>query len=554
MTNVNLSRAPEVAATPASHRSILVGLGLFITLLNTLKPLAVDDAVYSLFAAHIAEHPLDPYGFRAWGVQEANSILAPPVFLYWWALAMRLFGDNPFLWKLWLLPINLLLVFALHALGRRFARGMEMVFVCMIALSAAVLPCINLMLDVPALALGLFAAVLFFRACSADSVAGAILAGLVAGIATQTKYTAFVALGIMLLYAARSGKWRLGLLASSLAGMMFVAWELLIAWRYGASHFWLGFMQFRAPLAAKLRLLQPLFGQGGSAMAAGLPLALAANRWSARVVWSVAGLAVLIFAFVAMPSGAFLNMLRDTVHLYPWPRLTSLLIGLIGAALLGSVAVIASRLVRSPIANGTSAARKLSFSDDIFLVLWLLLEIAGYFALSPYPATRRVLGVVVVAMLLTCRLASRTCQGRIGLVWGIVGVNFLLGLSLFAVDLNTTWAQKQIAVELARECRRQETNANVWYFGSGTFEFYGGRLGMRRVKAPEAAISAGDWVLVVKGFEPAFSRHPVFARCVREDTREWPSILPVRSEYQFGNVAIAREEGPQIRVTRYRVR
>jgi len=104
----------------------LVGLALAVTLLNAAKPLTVDDSVYYLFAEHIAEHPVDPYGFRAWGVQEANSILAPPVFLYWWAAAVRLFGSEPVYWKLWALPFNLLFVVALYALGRRFARGLAM--------------------------------------------------------------------------------------------------------------------------------------------------------------------------------------------------------------------------------------------------------------------------------------------------------------------------------------------------------------------------------------------------------------------------------------------
>src|SRR5579872_7259735 len=144
----------------AKERWILVALGLFITMLNTFKPITLDDSVYYLFAVHIAEHPLDPYGFRAWQMQPANSILAPPVFLYGWALAVRLFGQEPVFWKLGLLPFNLLLVFTLHALGRRFARGLELPFVCFVTLSGAILPCTNLMLDIPALALSLLAVVL----------------------------------------------------------------------------------------------------------------------------------------------------------------------------------------------------------------------------------------------------------------------------------------------------------------------------------------------------------------------------------------------------------
>jgi hypothetical protein len=533
------------AVSRAGGRWLLVGLGLFLTLLNVPKPITVDDSVYHLFATHIAEHPLDPYGFRAWGVQEANTILAPPVFLYWWALAVRLFGQHPVLWKLWLLPFNLLLVFMLHALGRRYARGMEMPFVFLVTLSAAVLPCVNLMLDIPALALSLLAIVLFLRASSANSLLGAAAAGLVAGIATQTKYTAFVAPGVMLLHSLLFGRRRLALLAASLAAAMFVGWELLIAWRYGESHFWLGCMQYRAPPSAKVRLVQPLFGYLGSTMAAGLPLALAALGRPARLVWTVAALVALVFALVAFPF--------DAINIPIGSGLSGALFGIVGASLLAALAVIGWCLLRRPLAPEGSPAAKWYVSADGFLVLWLLLEIAGYFALSPYPATRRVLGVAVLGTLLACRLAARTCADRARLIWGVAGLNFLLGLLLFAVDFVWYYGPEVMARELAGECHRQGPGGKVWYFGNGTFEFYAEALGMRRVVVPDAPVAHGDWVLVVGGFESSYAKHPIASRCVFQGVREWRSILPVRSQYQFGNVALVRQEKPLLRVTLYRV-
>src|SRR5436309_2471505 len=82
-------------------------LAVVFTLLNCLKPLHIDDAAYYCYARQIADAPLAPYGFEVlWGERPcpANRLLAPPVLLYWWAGGLRLFGDSPFLWKLWLLP------------------------------------------------------------------------------------------------------------------------------------------------------------------------------------------------------------------------------------------------------------------------------------------------------------------------------------------------------------------------------------------------------------------------------------------------------------------
>src|SRR5262249_17528376 len=144
----------------------LLLLSLAVTGLNALKPLTVDDSVYYYYAAHIAQHPFDPYGFHVGGY-EANTVLAPPGMLYWWGAAIRLFGESPLAWKLSLFPLVCLFTFGLERLCRRFAGGIEMPLVFLLALSPTFLPCWNLMLDVPALALVIASLLLFFQACEA---------------------------------------------------------------------------------------------------------------------------------------------------------------------------------------------------------------------------------------------------------------------------------------------------------------------------------------------------------------------------------------------------
>jgi hypothetical protein len=537
---------------------LLVMLSLFLTGLNAAKPLTVDDSVYYLLVAHIAEHPLDPYGFYAWDVQPANTILAPPVFLYWWALGVRLFGREPVLWKLWLLPFSLLLVFCLHALGRRFARGMEMPFVFFLVLSSAVLPCLNLMLDLPVLALSLLAILMFLQACATGSLVLTLATGIVAGIATQTKYTAFVAIGVMMLHALQTGQWRRWAVVAGMASLMFVGWELLILGRYGDSHFWLGFNYFQPSTGGKLKLIQPLAGYLGSTMAAAIPLFLAALGRSTRVVWGSAALVLAGFALVALVPFSVFAALGDAVHLRGWPTLNSVVFGLFGLAVIGSFAAIARRLLREPRGAEGLPARGWLFSIDGFLVLWLALEIAGYFVLSPYPAARRIIGLVVPGLLLTFRLAARTDgSGSAGAspsrtIWGMVGFSLLLGLLSFVVDRSGYQGQKTATQELAGECHRKAPTAKVWFFGNGAFEFYGEPLGMKRLIADQTPVAPGDWVLVVQEFEEYYSRHPVASRCVLEGVREWDSVLPLRSQYQVGGVALARREESLVRVTVYR--
>src|SRR5262245_182877 len=201
------ARKPEGDPTPAAHGSGLAGrrdwiagvvlpAGLLCGL-NSLKPLLVDDTAYHAYAVHIARAPLDPYGFSIdWygRSQPAHTVLAPPVLPYWWALSIGLFGDNALAAKLWLAPWCLLLAAAVHFLARRYSgEKFATPLTWMLVLSPSVLPSLNLMLDVPALALALASLALFLATIERQRTCGAIGAGLLAGLAMQTKYTALIA-------------------------------------------------------------------------------------------------------------------------------------------------------------------------------------------------------------------------------------------------------------------------------------------------------------------------------------------------------------------------
>ena len=142
----------------------ILAAAVALTGLNAVKPAVVDDTAYLFFARHLAEKPLDPYGWQLFwyeAPQSAMQILLPPVLPYWLAVGIRLFGEHLFLLKLWLFPFAWLLCGAVAALLARFGSGAErplfLVFVC----SPAVLPLFNFMLDIPALSLGAAAVAMF---------------------------------------------------------------------------------------------------------------------------------------------------------------------------------------------------------------------------------------------------------------------------------------------------------------------------------------------------------------------------------------------------------
>ena len=267
--------------------SWIVGLASAMTLLNAAKPIHMDDAVYHMYAAQIAEHPGDPYGGTVvdyWFPPKPGMDVLAPVFLpYLWSRAIATHGDVTSLTKLWLAPFPLLLIWATWGLGRRFARGSEPILASLIAFSPAILPSLNYMLDVPALALGLAGLVIFLRACDRGSIPLAIAAGLVAGLAINTKWTGLLAPGVIGLYALTRRRWGLGIAAIVAASAVFAGWEAWIAHEYGRSHFLTHSERKSTPLMDRINgaraLVSILGGVAPGVLVMGL-VALRKPRWA----------------------------------------------------------------------------------------------------------------------------------------------------------------------------------------------------------------------------------------------------------------------------------
>src|SRR5262249_15125417 len=147
------------------------------------------------------------------------------------------FGERLFLLKLWLFPLALALCFSSWSLLHRFARGTEELGTAMLALSPAILPLFNFMLDVPAVALGLSAVALFVRGCDRAMWRMVISAGIVAGVAAQTKYTMITLPAIFACYGLLCGRLSFALVSGLVGAAVFAGWEAYLLSTYGMSHF-----------------------------------------------------------------------------------------------------------------------------------------------------------------------------------------------------------------------------------------------------------------------------------------------------------------------------
>ncbi len=513
-----------------------------LCLLNALKPLTLDDPAYHAYAAQIAAKPLDPYGFTIHWYQHptpAGDVLAPPVFCYWWALGLRLLGDSPILWKLGLWPWCLTFAGALNALLRRFARPIALPLLWMTVLSPAVLPALNLMLDVPSLALSLLAVAVFLTALERDVWAGAAAAGVLAGLAMQTKYTALLTPVIFLLAVLYGPpgrrRWLLGAVAILAAGGLFWAWEAFVALRYGQSHFLHHLEQTRTPLGKKLNLFWPLFSLLGALAVPLFLLGLVAWRFRARSILFAALLScVSLVALAVVPEQKSAPISNR-----------SILFGCAGLFTAGMLIASAGRLFRRP--DG---------GMDRFLVLWWLAEVAGYFVLSPWPAARRVMGVIVVGTLLTGRLAADSAiePGRRRLVLAVAGFSVALGLLVEAIDIDNASADPTAVALVARVLDERGAGNDVWFVGHWGFQFYVERIGWRPVDPDQSTLRAGDWLVVPnrdygqQRIDIPTGAAPVFIVTI-------PSRWPLRTVPWYHGTAtpLCCQDGPMLTVTVYRV-
>ena len=505
-------RTGRLAGT--SPRWAVIGLvALSFVLVDAAKPLVIDDAIYHEYARQIRHHPGDPYGFALrWDSAgtPAHAVVAPPALLYWWAGAIAVFGERPILWKLGLLPVALLLVWALERLFARFAPGFEIPLLCAAIFSPMLLPAFNLMLDVPALALGLAALALVIRAGDEDRIALAALGGLLGGLAMQTKYNAVVPVTAGLLWAALHRKWRHAAIAGTLAALLFVAWELFVLLRYGGSSFTMGLGTVAAWQSWPRRdwafaLLSIL----GAAAPASTLLGLIALGCSRRVVLAGAGAVALPLGLLlvaeSLRAGGTLGRIGVT---YPMPE--QALFGLVGLVACGTMLRLCWRSIRAsgrtPARTSraavpqTPAFRRVS-PADLFLVAWLALEVVGYFEIAPFFATRRAIGIYVVSLLLAGRHLSRSAPSpevsrtvpSVAAFCATIGVVFAVS---DCSDARSELDALSRAMQRAAELEPGGEAATTWFAGRWGLTYYADRAGLRPFAPNASRLEPGDRLLV----------------------------------------------------------
>ncbi len=518
-----------------------------LTLLNAAKPVHEDDPVYWIYAAEFAQHPATPYGFDTGSphFDSANRFLVPPVAPYWMGLGIRLLGDDPILIKCWLFPFVLLFARSVDFLAARSAPSLRTPVFWLALFSPTIVPGINLMLDLPAAALGSAAASCALRSLDNGSRGWVFAAGAFAGLAVQTKYNGAMAGAAIVMGYILRGRFGFAMIAGAVMLGLAVGWEMLVAQTQGESHFLVQFRQRQGkPLERALHLILPLISQAAGLAPAVALLGMAALGWKRRARW----------LFVMVPIGLVVLALV--------PSQTGLVSNAEGKALLtvsnlvyGALAL----LVWPPlIATVWRTARRRSEGDRAsgwFLLLWLVLELVGYYALTPFPAARRLIGPLLVMTLLAGRLAHIEGLPKMA-AWRAALVGAVLAFVIQTADLCDAFAARTAARQLNRTGPAPADGGTFWHLSWIGVSHYADREGLRPLRLNLELPRVGDRIAVLD--TPALlevMRTQTLFRFELMQTVETGDRFPLRAApgYYDGRTPLEHNPGVRIRVFVYRV-
>jgi hypothetical protein len=348
----------------------------------------------------------------------------------------------------------------------------------------------------------------------------------------------------MLMYALLFRRTRLAVLAAALASLVFAAWEVFIACRYGESHFLYHLRHHSEALQQNRSAFLSLVMILGGVAPANMLLALVALR-ARTVVLALAGIGVVLgFALLPYFDDSFATRIGIPLRL----NRDSLIFGGLGYLLCGSLAFCIRRLCTQP-PLGTPPDLK-----SWFLVLWLGLEIAGYYVLSPFPAVRRVQGIDLVSLLLIGRLLS--CAGLpVGRrLRAVLAAGIVLGLGYYGVDLFDARAQKRAAEQAAAWVRSQKGGSG-WYVGHWGFQHYAERAGLQALVPEITSLHRDDWLIVPCSRVDQQKVQIPDGFVLASATWSISDPVPFRtaSGYYGSRTPIEPLHGPRLSVTIYRV-
>ena len=492
--NAESEPVPLKKSWMATHPRIVIGLILVVCLGPFVnKAIHVDDALFVWTGEWIQHHPTDFFGsevniwFSTIPMWKANS--NPPLMAYFLAGVASLFGWNGIVLHLACLAVAFAAALGIYSLARMWCERPLLATLIGIITPVFLVSSTTLMCDVLMLAFWMWALVVWERALGKErSRWRFVVAGVLAGLAVLTKYSAVTLLPLLpvlsLLRTRKFGVWWLVGLAVPL--LMVAGYEWLTARMYGrgllfaAAHFAQTYrVGFSGGWLAK--------GIIGLAFAGGslLPLMFFAPwLWRRRTLLTMG---VVMFGL----SLAVFRLCGDLGLIHPWenPELMNhwdfrLQVMILTAGGLLLVVLVASE------------AWERRDIITVVLVLWILSGLFFAIVLNWTISARSFLPMVPAVVILLVRRLGRP-QPLIRNVWllGPLIPAAVITLSVAMADYRLANSDRMAAEQIA--AKYKPADHQLWFEGGfSTFQYYTEKLGGQRMDVEQSILQPGDVVVM----------------------------------------------------------
>ena len=420
----------------------------------------VDDYYFVTMAKGILQHPWRPYDFKsddagignvAWERGQKPRMVNPPVFHYFLAGVIRLFGDARWKLRSASLLFSLIAVVSMYFLGKRWTDDPLTPVLFMAVCPVYWLTSYSLLIDSALVAFLLVSLLVFVAGQERRSAAWILSSGILMGLTMEIKYFGVIVVPIALswqLVDPERRKWLGGYLAYGVFAVIQMAWALWNIATYGQSHFLAALsrgMDSPSLVAwAQKALVVAGFLGGGLIFVLAAPFFLwrLSKIWMAALVVLFAGLAVLF----SSKAGGFAP-----------DQAVQLSFFIVGAA---AFLVVAGRTI------------DLAHRPQVFLGIWAVLGLLELVIVMPWTAGRYFLCVLpAIAWIFVLQLEK---FGGPTIRRVVLGVTALAGLLLAHAD----YVQANTIVRLAESLRMQAGEfqkrapkpQNHWYYLADTFD------------------------------------------------------------------------------------
>jgi 4-amino-4-deoxy-L-arabinose transferase-like glycosyltransferase len=435
----------------------------------------IDDTLFLWAAKHIAQHPLDPYGFSVvwYGTAMPMSEVTknPPLAAYFLALVGSWAGWSESVLHLASLVFSVAVILGVYQLGQDMTRSPVLAACLTLVAPGFLVSATSVMSDVPMLAAWLFAVIFWRRGIREGKLGWLAVSSAFIGVCSLTKYFGVSLIPLLFLYSVwskrRIGIWSL-FLVPPLA--VLVGYHVWTASLYGHGLLsglatYVSYARGGHPASTLGTLLVGLSFAGGCTLSA---LLFVPRMWCVRWILlactlAVLGTAAIVFGWVSVEN--------------PFPEQHRTLLAIqLGLFLLGGI---------SSLSLAFYDFWRHRDADSLLLAAWVLGTFVFAALLNWTVNGRSIVPMIpAVALLLVRRLND--LQRPLSFYRTVVHVVVCLGVSLWVTSGDAALANsaRTAAVEIhdrgARELKR------VLFSGHWGFQYYMESLGGQAVDLQRA--------------------------------------------------------------------